>query len=206
MKTFRWNRILPFALILVAAAPQSKASKPDWTGWNTWSAFPEGAWVTMEKDNRGEFKTTFTLTLTKKTPDLLAVKEDVEKKKDDKNADDQPPLVLPVPGFENGEWHYARNPKPIVCPTCGASHKDSIVTEQKKDKLTIAGKEVLCQVMDVVTFECKGAKDSTSRWWWSKEVPGWLVKREYTAEGRPGKVVETVLDFDKKKKVTSEGQ
>jgi hypothetical protein len=194
------------AMVLVAATPQSKDGKPSWQDWNAWNGFPEGAWVTMEKDSRGDFKTTFTLTLTKKTSDLLTVKEDVEKKKDAKNADDQPVLVLPVPGFENGEWHYARNPKPIVCPTCLADHKPSIVTELKKEKLKIANKEVLCLVMDVVPFDCKGAKSGTSRWWMSKEVPGGLVKRESTAEGKPGKVVEIVLDFDKKKKVESEGK
>jgi hypothetical protein len=134
------------------------------------------------------------------------VKEDDEKKKDETNGDNPPPLELPVPGFENGEWHYERNPKPFPCPTCRVEHKPSIVTERKKEKLKIANKEVLCYVMDAVPFDCKGAKSGTSRWWLSKEVPGGLVKREWTAEGRPGKVVDTVLDFDRKKKVDSEGK
>jgi hypothetical protein len=99
-----------------------------------------------------------------------------------------------------------KNPNPFPCPTCRAEHKPSITTEKKKEKLKIADKEVLCYVMDVVPFDCKGAKTGTSRWWLSKEVPGGLVKREWTAEGRPGKVVDTVLDFDKKKKVESEGK
>ena len=206
MNTARCLAATILGMVLVAAAPQSKDGKPTWDDWNAWNGFPEGAWVTMEHDSRGEFKTTFTRTFTKKTPDLLAVKETDEKKKDDKNANDQPPLVFPVPGFENGEWHYTRNPKPFPCPNCRAEHKPSIVTELKKEKLKIGNKEVLCFVMDVVPFDCKGAKDGTSRWWTSKEVPGGLVKRESMTEGRPGKVVDTVLDFDKKKKVESEGK
>lgn len=193
-------------MILVAAAPQAKDGKPTWDDWNAWNGFPEGAWVTTERDYRGEQKTTWTRRLTKKTPDLITVKEDVERKKDDKNADDLPPFVLPVPGFENGEWHYDRISKLSPCPTCRADHKPSIVTELKKEKLKIGNKEVLCYVMDAVPFDCKGAKDGTSRWWLSKEVPGGLVKRESTTEGKPGKVVDTVLDFDKKKKVESEGK
>lgn len=162
--------------------------------------------MTLEHDNRGDFKSSYTRTLTKKTADLLTVKDIDEKKKDDKNVDDQPALVFPIPGFENGEWHYPRTPKPDLCPTCRTPHKDSLLTEQKKEKIKVANKEVLCQVYDVVPFDCKGAKTGTSRWWMSKEVPGGLVKREWTADGKPGKVVDTVLDFDKKKKVESDGK
>ena len=42
-------------------------------------------------------------------------------------------------------------------------------------------------------FHCKGGRAGNSRWWLSKEVPGGLVKREWTAVDRPGKVVDTVL-------------
>jgi hypothetical protein len=206
MNTYRTVAAVIIGFILVAATPQSKDGKPTWDDWNAWNGFPEGAWVTMEKNIRGDFKTTYTRVLAKKTPDLITVKDEDDKKKEDKNPDDPAPLQIPIPGFENGEWHYTQNPKPFPCPTCRAEHKPSIVTEQKKEKLKIAEKEVLCYVMDVVPFDCKGAKTGTSRWWTSKEVPGGLVKREWTAEGRPGKVVDTVLDFDKKKKVESENK
>lgn len=62
------------ALLLVAAAPQSKDGKPTWNDWNAWNHFPEGAWVTIERDFRGESKTSYTDTLAKKTVDKLTVK------------------------------------------------------------------------------------------------------------------------------------
>ena len=208
MNTARCLAAAIVGVALVAAAPQSKDAKWSWNDWNAWSGFPEGAWVTMEKDMRGESKWTTMYTLTKKTADRLTVKStSLDKKKED---NDQPTLELPsIPGLPetNGdETYYEKNPKAFPCPTCRADHKPSIITEQKKEKLKIGTKEVLCYVMDVVPFDCKGAKTGTSRWWMSKEVPGGLVKREWTAEGRPGKVVDTVLDFDKKKKVESEGK
>jgi hypothetical protein len=208
MKTLRFLAAAMLGVTLIAATPQSKDAKPSWADWNAWNGFPEGAWVTIDREMRGRHLWTTLYTLTKKTPDRLTVTSTSLDKK--KEGDDQPVLELPaIPGLPetNGdEIYYVKNPKPFPCPTCRAEHKPSIITEQKKEKLKIADKEVLCYVIDVVPFDCKGVKDGNSRWWMSKEVPGGLVKREFTAEGRPGKVVDTVLDFDKKKKVESEGK
>lgn len=191
------------ALLLIAAAPQSKDGKPTWNDWNAWNQFPEGAWVTIERDFRGQSKTSFTDTLTNKTADKLTVKTSIEdKRKDDKPAEDQPTVVIEGPLFGQGDENVIEKaPKPFPCPTCRAEHKPSIITEQKKEKIKVGSREVLCYVMDVVPFGCKGEKTGTSRWWLSKEVPGGLVKREWTSPERPGKVVDLVLDFDKKKKV-----
>ena len=192
-----------FTLAMVAASPQS--GKPSWNDWNAWNHFSEGAWITVERDFRGESKSTSTDTLTKKTADRLTIKTTVPVKKDDNGADEAPAVIIEgLPLNQGDETHIEKAPKPSPCPTCRAEHKPSIVTEQKKEKLKVAGKEVLCYVMDVVPFDCKGARTGTSRWWLSKEVPGGLVKREWTAADRPGKVVDTVLDFDKRKRVESE--
>lgn len=203
----RHMALLP-GFLLVLAAPalsQSKDASPPVNNWAAWAAYPEGAWVTRQIDRRGQSKDSYTQTLTKKTADLITVKEEMEKK-DDPNAAAQPPLILPVPGFENGEWHYARTEKPAPCPTCGSAHKASLVTPQKAEKIKIGTKDILCLVIDVVPFDCKGEKDGTSRWWISKDVPGGLVKRETVAADRPGKVVELVIDFDKKKKPDAGGK
>jgi hypothetical protein len=187
---------------LLAATSQSRPTSDD---WNAWSAFPEGAWVKLERNFRDAFKSTQTFTLIKKSADKVTVKLEVEKKKDE--GDDQPTVTLNgVPFANNNEYIYEKNPKPILCPTCRANHKPSLVTERKKEKLKVGDKEVLCYVMDVVPFDCDGTKSGTSRWWLSKEVPGGLVKREWTAKDRPGLVVDTILDFDKKKKVESGDQ
>jgi hypothetical protein len=195
------------ALLLIAAAPQSKDGKPTWGDWNAWNHFPEGAWVTIERDFRGEFKTSYSNTLAKKTADKLTVKISDDLQKDDKPAEDQPTVIIEGPLFGQGDENVIeKNPKPFPCPTCRAEHRPSVVTEQKKEKLKVGGKEILCNVMDVVPFDCRGAKSGTSRWWLSKEVPGGLVKREWTAIDKPGKVIDTVVGFDKQNKVSSEGK
>lgn len=191
------------ALAMVAAAPQS--GKPTWNYWNAWNHFPEGAWVTVERDFRGEFKSTYTNTLTKKTVDRLTLKMTTHVKKDDKGADEAPDVIIEgLPLNQGDEIQIEKTPKPFSCPTCKAQHKPSIVTEQKKERLKVAGREVLCHVMDVVPFDCKGGRTGTSRWWLSKEVPGGLVRREWTAADKPGTVIDTVLDFGKQKQVESE--
>lgn len=193
------------ALAIVAAAQQS--GKPTWNDWNAWNQFPEGAWVTVERDFRGEFKSTYTDTLTKKTVDRLTLKMTNPVKKDDKGADEVPAVIIEgIPPNQGDETQIEKSPKPFSCPTCKGQHKPSIVTEQKKEKLKVAGREVLCHVLDIVPFDCKGGRTGSSRWWLSKEVPGGLVRREWTAVERPGKVVDTVLDFGKQKKVESEGK
>lgn len=186
--------ILSLALCAFLDAQQAKA-KTDYSEWNSWTGFAEGAWVTIEKDFRGQSKTTFTLTLTKKTLDALTVKQTDEPKAKRDDIEVERPLTVPGLPFENGEWRYVRNPKPFPCPTCGAAHKDSLVTEQKKERVKVADKELLCQVLEVIPFDCNGTKQGTSVWWLSKDVPGWLVKREFKADGKLGKVVDTVLDF-----------
>lgn len=188
--------ILTVVMCAFLQAQQARA-KTDYSEWNSWSGFAEGAWVTIEKDFRGQSKTSFTLTLTKRTADALTVKQTdgPQPKRDDVEVEG--PLTVPGLPFENGEWRYVRNPKPLTCPTCGAVHKGSLVTEQKKEKLKVADKELLCQVLQVIPFDCNGVKEGTSLWWLSRDVPGWLVKREFKAEGKPGKVVDTVLDFGK---------
>jgi hypothetical protein len=192
------------ALLLIAAAPQSKDGKPSWGDWNAWSHFPEGAWVTIQREFRDEFKTSYTNTLTKKTADKLTIKISDEDQKDDKPAEGQPAVIIEGSFFPKGDENVIeKNPKPFPCPTCRAEHKPSVITEQKKEKLKVGGKEILCYVMDVVPFGCKGEKTGISRWWLSKEVPGGLVRREWTATDKPGKVIDTVLDFGKQKKVES---
>ena len=161
--------------------------------------------MTIDRDFRGS-KSTNTVTLIKKMPDRLTVKWSKEKNKDEKKADDAPEVIIQGPMPFSDEVVYERGAKPQTCPTCRAVHKPSIITEQKKEKLAVGTKEILCYVMDVVPFECNGTKSGTSRWWLSKEVPGGLMKREWTAIDKPGKVIDTVVGFDKQKKVSSEGQ
>lgn len=204
MKAFGTILGISLCLLLVAAAPQAKEARPACEDWSAWNAFPEGAWVTIERDFRGS-KSLNTVTLTKKAPDRLTVKWSKEKNKDENKAEDEPEVIIQGLPFSD-EVVYEKNQKQMICPTCRANHKASIITEQKKEKLTIGGKEILCYVMDVVPFECGGAKSGTSRWWLSKEIPGGLVKREWTAIDKPGKVIDTVVGFDKQKKVSSEGK
>lgn len=114
-------------------------------------------------------------------------------------------MIIEGPLFgQSDENVIEKIPKPLPCPTCRGEHKPSIITEQKKEKLKVGGKEILCFVMDVVPFGCKGEKTGSSRWWLSKEVPGGLVKREWVSAERPGKVVDSVADFGKQKRVESE--
>jgi hypothetical protein len=190
------------ASVSAGASPQAKDGWPACEDWTSWSSFSEGAWVTIERDFRGS-KSTSTITLTKKAADRLTVKWSKEKEKDEKKAEDEPEFILEGLPFSD-EMVYEKNPKQILCPTCRANHKASIISAQKKEKITVGGKEILCYVMEVVPFDCRGAKSGMSRWWLSKEVPGGLVKREWTAIDRPGKVIDTVVAFDKQKKVSTE--
>jgi hypothetical protein len=77
------------AWVLAGAAPQAAPSADDWASWN---AFPEGAWVRLERDLRGQFKSVTTTTLIKKPADRLAVKFSGE------DAGDEPAHVQVVDG------------------------------------------------------------------------------------------------------------
>lgn len=131
--------------------------------WEAWNAFPEGAWVkgkTTEYDEYSEegYEVVVILTLVKKAPDMLTLREG------------DGPATRTISRLDPGR----------LCSTCqkpDSSHWT--LSKEAPEKVKIGSRE-LAGVRVTMTWEsCQGKGPSEPREFgvYSREVPGWAVDR-----------------------------
>lgn len=143
--------------------------------WACWASFDKGAWVEMETTMEGsDFKSSFRTTLTSKSDrevrgerfgmadQVLATKE----------------VKCPMPSCDKKPGEHCHTPE---CKKTGAhccrcdKHKPAEEKWSRED-LKIGDQTVSCHVAETTLYDCDGRQSTTTKMWYSKDVPGWLVK------------------------------
>lgn len=150
--------------ILVAATP-GQDTRVGYDRWSSWSAFGEGSSVTFESELMGR-KYHRVLTMTKKTVDQITMRLREESPSDDARERDF--SIGAKETFEKKEVYDE------LCKTCGKHKRGEI--KEGKEKLKIGNAEYECTWIELTQLDCDGTKPTVNKAWYSKEVPGWVVK------------------------------
>ncbi len=183
-------------LALASAALAQDDKKFAWNEWDAWSSFAVGSWVDFT--SQGGTATTpmgpgappvVRRTIDKKEEKQITIK--LTNAARDSDVVRKPDADPPVPAAKK-------------CPACSTVHV--VDTKSSKEKLKVGKAEVECTLITVVETTAKAAGGGPAlvgcRWtfktWYSKEVPGWIARRESLCDpgGAWSKMV--VVDFEKK--------
>jgi hypothetical protein len=152
--------ILTLALVLALQDEPFKYSE-----WEAWVGFAVGSSVTMTVETDG-MKMKMTTTLKSKSESELTLDQSVE---------------MNGSTFPAGERTIAKQAVSATdaagaCPSCKKKHWGD--PKQSKEKLKIGEKELEATLVDIEVTSCDGNTRTTSRMWYSKEVPGWVVRMD----------------------------
>jgi hypothetical protein len=151
--------------------------------WESWNAFKAGASVEYEiEDVAG--KKTLSKTIELKEDASIRLKTLLQRK------------VRGVPMQEPGTEEIAKKAAaPPECPQCRKAHTPQV--KQSKEKVKTAAGEIDCVLVQTTPIDCKGqATGTASKAWYSRSVPGWLVRSE-SGTG-DAKVTVIVAAFERK--------
>lgn len=169
------------ALVLAGAAQDPTFAEDDWESWNSFGVESSVTYETASSTS--DVKVKRTVTLTKKEAECITLTEREEGGEDEEETIEKP----------------EEKPKPpdgsVKCVLCG-KHV-AAETQEAKETLKIAGKDLECVRQTVRTFDCQGAVTFHQTTWYSREVPGWIAKRETQVASLP-KATVTCVGYTKK--------
>lgn len=154
--------------------------------WDSWNAFGEGSSTTMETETSG-MKMKMTTTLKKKEADKITLSTAME----------MSGTVLPAQERVVTKPKDDAKPAEAKCPKCNKDAKSHAKMSQKEEKVKVGDKEVACTVVDAVMSDCDGKETAASKTYFSKSVPGGMVKMEGKMGGVENKM--TCTSFEAKK-------
>lgn len=183
------NRIFLSALFLVLSTSLGAVQDKDdfkFSEWEAWDSVADGSWVKMEMvSDFGGTKTTMTMTTTRlsKKDDVITVETVMVMNK----------MKLP------GQKRQIKKPKESdtakkECPKCSKEHKSDVKTS--KTKVKIGDKELACTLQEFTAYDCDGKEVSSGKIWYSKDVPGHMVRMETKMAQGTSKM--NCLGFEKK--------
>ncbi len=188
-------RIIALLSLAFAALAQDD-TKPAfaWNEWDAWNSFAVGSWV--EFTSQGGTAT---------TPVGPGAPPAVRRAIDTK-AEKQITLKLTNGARDSDVLRKPEgNPPAPAAKKCAACSTEHVAdTNSSKEKLKVGKKEIECILVTVVERSGKmGAPaDMGCRWtfktWYSKDVPGWIAKRETLCDPGGGWSKMVVVDFEKK--------
>lgn len=153
--------------------------------WEAWNAFEAGSSVTMEIE-AGGMKVKMTSTIKSKSDTEITLEGETEMN------------GMKVPTGERKVVKPSTPPSKAdpTCPKCKKEHfaKPTIT----KEKVKVGDRELETTVMEIVATSCEGNELGRSKTWYSKDVPGWIVRQDATFAKSSSK--QTCLAFDAKKK------
>jgi hypothetical protein len=160
-------------MLVAAYAMQEPKTEPfSYDAWAAWSSFGVGARVEHEAESVSG-RTVVVRTIEKKTEELVTIrvvrKVRVEDKDEEKTELEQ--VLKPKPGDK---------PPVEKCLTCGKAHPTDV--KESKQKVRVDKLEIDCALLESTVLDCAGKKIGKLRRWYSKEVPGWMVKMETTVD------------------------
>ncbi len=154
--------------------PEPKAQETfRYDPWEAWNSFDAGSFVEYKQDGPSG-KATIRRSIDRKTEDVVTIKVTqfmkVGEKDSESTTHDQ--VKKPLEG--------APPPADRPCITCKKLHPKNIT--QDTTKLKIADQELECTRLESTVMDCQGKKIGTLSRYYSKDVPGWLVKMESVVE------------------------
>ncbi len=183
-----------FALASAALAQDDTKPAFPWNEWDAWNSFGVGSWVEFTSDGG-------TATTPVSPRPASAVRRAIDKKEEK-----QITIKLTNAGRDSDVLRKPEGDPPAPaakkCPACSTLH--IVDTKSSKEKLTFGKKEIECTLVTVVETSGKmGAPAGMGcRWtlktWYSKEVPGWIARRESLCDPGGGWSKMIVRDFEGK--------
>ena len=164
------STLLSLIVAFTAAAAQDEAFKFD--AWDAWNAFGEGASVTFEMKMKN-INMTSTKSIKKKEGKVITLSTEstmLLNGKEYKNPAKEDLVKKPDKPTDPNEMK--------ACTKCSEKHKKPEI-KSSKEKLTINGIELDCVKNEIKAFDCEGnpyESLGTVSMWYSKDVPGWIVK------------------------------
>lgn len=152
-----------------------------YSSWDSWSSFGEGSWARYSIRTRGTQFSARTL-LQSKEGDALVLK--LNNRTSPMDGERETPATTT----------RVRKSDANACPQCRKEHK----SEPKEEKETVetADRKFACIVVSDGIYDCTGRSIGQIKTWFSKEVPGWIVKMESTKDGV--KVRLLLIEFEVK--------
>lgn len=156
--------------------------------WEAWNSFDKGAWVEQETASKfgdmPESKSSMKSTITTKGD------KEIKGDRSMSGMDMKDQLLATKPQGGGG----GATSDTCQMPGCGkklADHKKP-ETKNSTEEVEVAGKKLKCDVIESTNYDCKGEKSSSSKSWFSKDIPGWTAKSESEMFGQMKGTTKTV--------------
>lgn len=152
--------------------------------WQSWDGFEVGSSVTLESETGG-MKVRMTNAIKARTETEITLETTVEMS------------GRSMPGGER-KIHKPSGPEKKPDPTCPRCKKEHFGKPTvTKEKVKIGDREVETTVIEIVATSCEGKEQGRSKTWYSKDVPGWIVKMDAAFAQSSAK--QTCVAFEAKK-------
>ncbi|MBI2901231.1 MAG: type II secretion system protein GspG [Planctomycetes bacterium] len=149
--------------------PAKKKDEFTFDAWEAWNSFAPGSMVEIEIDT-GTVKMLQSKTLDRKEAATIRLKTMIRIRLGDTTSESPGQEDVAKPGPH--DW-----PPKGDCPLCGKptkDHKDE--SKWSKETLKVAGRDIECRVWEPAPKNCRGDDNPKMKFWYSREVPGWIVK------------------------------
>ncbi|GEM_PF-5544709 len=152
--------------------------------WDAWVRFEKGSWVRYRVESPSATITGRTV-LQAKNEELILLQSVQKVKVGDGEFETEPtPIELKPPSS-----------RPEPCATCKNLHRSN--PKRGTEQLEVAGRKLRCVIVTDVVYDCQGKEIGRAQAWYSRDVPGWIVRMETTSPS--GKVTHVCLEFEAKK-------
>ena len=154
--------------LVVALLSSSQDSQFKYNRWDAWNSFEEGSRVKVHLKLKN-LQTVTERYLKKKEEKIIRIIAEVTSTVREREYKAKPREEQIYKPRENAD-------KPVKCGMCN-DHRSSDIKESK-EKLKVAGKSLTCIKQQVTMYDCKGnvAEGGRITTWYSKKVPGWIVR------------------------------
>ncbi len=164
--------MIGLAMALACAMQDPKPEPFSYDAWAAWSSFGVGARIEHEAESVSG-RTVVVRTIEKKTEELVTIRVVRKVRVEDKDE-------------EKTELETVSKPKPgdlppaEKCMTCNKAHPKDV--KESRQKVRVDKQEIDCVLLESTVLDCAGKKIGKLRRWYSKDVPGWMVKLETTVD------------------------
>ncbi len=157
------RRCIGALLILLLHGGVARAAEFKYDMWEAWNSFEKGSSVSLELKSNGRTMMKNTTTIVGKGDEAITVEDAIERSGGGKD-------VL--------QRKIAKPPASVTPPECAMCKKPHKAPESKEseEKLKVADRELECHVVETTCYGCDAQVMSTTRIWYSDEVPGWIVQ------------------------------
>jgi len=164
--------MIGLAMALAFGTQEPKQDAFLYDAWAAWNSFGVGARVEHEAESVSG-RTVVVRTIEKKTEELVTIRVARKVRVEDKDV-------------EQSELEHVSKPRPgdpppsEKCMSCGKVHPKDV--KESRQKVRVDKQEIDCALLESTVLDCAGKKIGKLRRWYSRDVPGWMVKMETTVD------------------------